>query len=114
MTFIVANILLPLLGTILSVIAGKAVQVLNAKYNLGIQEAAVKTGVAAAEKWAENYLKTENVKIPSSAKLDKAMAYINTVVPDATKADVQAKLQGMVEAEVLKLTGYKKDGNPNK
>jgi len=105
---VLSGTVFPLINALLAGLIGWAVVHIGNKYKIDalinsealIQSAAYK-GVSMAEEFAARKMKTMNIKIASSQKLNMAIAQVLNAAPKLT----QEEAAGYVESALAKITG---------
>ena len=103
MEILVAQVVIPLLGCVLTALIAPVIRKINKKFSLDIEDSTVAAAVNFAEEAAYKAYKTSGEKIPSSEKLDLAMQYVMDMIPDAKEAAYKERLQRKIEAKVNEL-----------
>lgn len=100
MELILAQIVIPFIGTVLLGLAGAITTKVRRKIGLDIEDRIVEQAVHYAEEKARNALADSGEKLPGNLKLDAAIAYVWDAIPEARKDACQARLKKKVESAV--------------
>ena len=100
MDFIINTLVFPAFGFILTTIIGMAARKVSQKYGLEIEETYIKAAVHYAEEFARKYYNETKEKLPSSAKLDAAIEYLQPMIPQAKADAYKAQLKKRIESKV--------------
>jgi hypothetical protein len=109
MELFISQLLIPFLGAILVGIAGAVAKKINKKLDIEIEDDAIQKAVYFAEEYGRKYLQTHNQKLPSSAKMSKAIEFLLATIPADKKEAYKDRLKAKVEAKVAELLHIKEE-----
>ena len=106
-TWFLVEVALPIIGTIVIVLLGRAAMWANKKFKMDITQQEIANAVNFAERLAENAIKNNQSKLTSNEKLNVAVDYINRVLPGQNQEIIRHKIEAAVQQ-------YRGNGNPCK
>lgn len=97
---LISEIVIPLLGIVLTVIAGMVARKFGKALDIEIEDDAVKTAVLYAEELARKYVKEHSAPPPGWRKLNIAVEHVQAAIPKYQRIEFRKLLEKKIEAKV--------------